>query len=220
MMRPCPFPSLASFPCSLGFLGLPHFPPLGRHSLEYSLQRQGLPVTSIHGDKEQWQREESLRLFKSGETPILVATDVAARGLDIPNVMHVVNYDLPGNIDDYGACSLNKKVARPKRTPRGADSRRAWGWGNGCGRIVQSIALAARAVLATLVSRPASSTLPPTRTWPRTSPTCFRRRTRRCDLGQASGVERVERVEQDEGWGVTGPGCMPWPEWSRTRVGA
>ena len=73
----------------------------GAETLEYSLSRQGLPVTSIHGDKEQWQREESLRLFKSGRAPILVATDVAARGLDIPNVTHVVNYDLPGNIDDY-----------------------------------------------------------------------------------------------------------------------
>ena len=160
-------------------------------------------MTSIHGDKEQWQREESLRLFKSGETPILVATDVAARGLDIPNVMHVVNYDLPGNIDDYGACSF--KESRVQTDPRGADSRRARARARSR-TIVQSTALVARAVLATSVSRPASSTLPPTRTWPRTSPTCFRRRTRRCDLGQALGVERVERVErvqrveQDEGW--------------------
>lgn len=47
------------------------------------------------------EREFALRSFKSGKTPILVATDVAARGLDIPHVAHVVNFDLPNDIDDY-----------------------------------------------------------------------------------------------------------------------
>ena len=47
------------------------------------------------------ERELALRSFKSGNTPILVATDVAARGLDIPHVAHVVNFDLPNDIDDY-----------------------------------------------------------------------------------------------------------------------
>ncbi|EPT00984.1 hypothetical protein FOMPIDRAFT_1023527 [Fomitopsis schrenkii] len=60
-----------------------------------------LPATSIHGDRTQRERESALQTFKNGRTPILVATAVAARGLDIPNVTHVVNYDLPSDIDDY-----------------------------------------------------------------------------------------------------------------------
>lgn len=59
------------------------------------------PTTSIHGDRTQSQREEALRDFKSGKMNILVATSVAARGLDIKNVRHVINFDLPKSIDDY-----------------------------------------------------------------------------------------------------------------------
>lgn len=59
------------------------------------------PACSIHGDKSQREREESLRSFKTGITPVMVATDVASRGLDIPNVTQVINFDLPTNIDDY-----------------------------------------------------------------------------------------------------------------------
>jgi ATP-dependent RNA helicase DDX3X len=62
---------------------------------------QNLPATSIHGDRSQSERERALEYFKSGRAPILVATAVAARGLDIPNVTHVINYDLPSDIDDY-----------------------------------------------------------------------------------------------------------------------
>lgn len=61
----------------------------------------GFPATSIHGDREQKQREDALMTFKSGETPVLVATNVAARGLDIPNVAHVVNMEMPKDIDEY-----------------------------------------------------------------------------------------------------------------------
>merc|ERR1712020_258820 len=62
---------------------------------------EGLPATSIHGDRLQREREEALRDFKSGRMPILVATGVASRGLDIKEVKHVVNYDLPKEIEEY-----------------------------------------------------------------------------------------------------------------------
>merc|ERR1711881_538651 len=65
------------------------------------LINQNFPATSIHGDRTQRERERALEMFRSGHCPILVATAVAARGLDIPNVTHVVNYDLPTDIDDY-----------------------------------------------------------------------------------------------------------------------
>lgn len=62
---------------------------------------QRFPATSIHGDRTQREREAALAQFKSGRAPILVATAVAARGLDIPNVMHVILYDLPNDISEY-----------------------------------------------------------------------------------------------------------------------
>eukprot|EP00931_Biecheleriopsis_adriatica_P062343 TRINITY_DN3754_c0_g5_i3.p1 TRINITY_DN3754_c0_g5~~TRINITY_DN3754_c0_g5_i3.p1 ORF type:complete len:635 (-),score=131.04 TRINITY_DN3754_c0_g5_i3:47-1951(-) len=69
--------------------------------LEGHLYRLGYNAVAIHGDMEQREREASLSKFKSGRATFLVATDVAARGLDIPKVSHVINYDLPGNIDSY-----------------------------------------------------------------------------------------------------------------------
>ncbi|KIW17874.1 ATP-dependent RNA helicase ded1 [Exophiala spinifera] len=65
------------------------------------LINQGFPATAIHGDRTQRERERALEFFRNGRCPIMVATAVAARGLDIPHVMHVVNYDLPTDIDDY-----------------------------------------------------------------------------------------------------------------------
>jgi len=65
------------------------------------LINQNFPATSIHGDRTQRERERALEMFRTGRFPIMVATAVAARGLDIPNVTHVVNYDLPTDIDDY-----------------------------------------------------------------------------------------------------------------------
>lgn len=65
------------------------------------LLRSNIGATSIHGDRTQRERERALELFRTGRTPIMVATAVAARGLDIPNVTHVINYDLPSDVDDY-----------------------------------------------------------------------------------------------------------------------
>nr|BAE93269.1 RNA helicase [Tubifex tubifex] len=65
------------------------------------LSQSEFPTTSIHGDREQREREEALRDFKNGTAPILVATSVAARGLDIPGVNHVINFDMPQSIDEY-----------------------------------------------------------------------------------------------------------------------
>ncbi|GMM29628.1 DEAD-box ATP-dependent RNA helicase [Martiniozyma asiatica (nom. inval.)] len=65
------------------------------------LYSQDFRATSIHGDRTQKERERALEMFRTGREPILVATAVAARGLDIPNVTHVINYDLPSDIDDY-----------------------------------------------------------------------------------------------------------------------
>jgi len=70
-------------------------------SLARYLFSQGFAATGIHGDRAQREREAALRAFKSGLIQVLVATDVAARGLDIDDVTHVINYDLPANIDSY-----------------------------------------------------------------------------------------------------------------------
>ncbi|CAF1008863.1 unnamed protein product [Adineta steineri] len=73
----------------------------GADMLEDFLGNHQYSVNSIHGDRSQAQREDALKSFKNGRTPILVATSVAARGLDISNVKHVINFDLPTDIDEY-----------------------------------------------------------------------------------------------------------------------
>lgn len=70
-------------------------------ALEDFLYNYNHPVTSIHGDRTQKEREEALKFFRSGRCPVLVATAVAARGLDIPNVKHVINFDLPAEVEEY-----------------------------------------------------------------------------------------------------------------------
>ncbi|XP_008057987.1 ATP-dependent RNA helicase DDX3X-like, partial [Carlito syrichta] len=73
----------------------------GADSLEDFLYREGYACNSIHGDRSQRDREKALHQFRSGKSPILVATAVAARGLDISNVKHVINFDLPSDIEEY-----------------------------------------------------------------------------------------------------------------------
>jgi ATP-dependent RNA helicase RhlE len=75
-----------------------------KHSAEKlskHLENIGFAAASIHGNKSQSQRERALKAFKDGEMRVLVATDVAARGIDIPGVTHVYNYDLPTVAEAY-----------------------------------------------------------------------------------------------------------------------
>ena len=66
----------------------------GAEKVVKSLKKDGFMVASIHGNKSQNQRQKSLINFKNGSCPLLVATDIAARGIDVPGVEAVINYDL------------------------------------------------------------------------------------------------------------------------------
>jgi superfamily II DNA/RNA helicase len=66
-----------------------------------SLQKHGFSVGALHGDMDQSARTAALDQFRKGEIPLLVASDVAARGLDIPAVSHIFNFDVPHHADDY-----------------------------------------------------------------------------------------------------------------------
>jgi len=83
----------------------------GVQRLADSLSKEGVPSEAIHGNKSQSQRQRALNAFKSNKVKVLIATDVAARGLDIPNVSHVINFDTPATYEDY--------VHRIGRTGRG-----------------------------------------------------------------------------------------------------
>ena len=89
----------------------------GVQRLADRLTKDGLPAVAIHGNKSQSQRERALSSFKQGKVNILVATDVAARGLDIPHVSHVINFDQPKVYEDY--------VHRIGRTGRAGRSGKA-----------------------------------------------------------------------------------------------
>jgi ATP-dependent RNA helicase RhlE len=65
------------------------------------LQKEGHPVDVIHSDRSQGQRVDALEGFREGEHRILVATDIAARGIDVKGIQHVVNFDIPDTVDDY-----------------------------------------------------------------------------------------------------------------------
>lgn len=83
----------------------------GVEKLSKVLIQRGLKAESIHGDKNHSKRQSALNMFRSNRIQILVATDVAARGLDIADISHVINYDLPATFDDY--------IHRIGRTGRG-----------------------------------------------------------------------------------------------------
>ncbi|RYH03999.1 DEAD/DEAH box helicase [Salipiger sp. IMCC34102] len=88
----------------------------GCEKIYKQLEKKGFAAASIHGNKSQGQRDRALEAFKQGKVRVLVATDVAARGLDIPDVAFVYNYDLPNVAENY--------VHRIGRTARaGADGR-------------------------------------------------------------------------------------------------
>lgn len=69
--------------------------------LTEQLQARGYPAEALHGDLSQTQRDRVMARFRSGQDEILVATDVASRGLDVENVSHVINYDIPGDPESY-----------------------------------------------------------------------------------------------------------------------
>jgi len=73
----------------------------GVEKLCQTLVQRGYKAESIHGDKNQSRRQSALKAFRDNHSQILVATDVAARGLDIPNVTHVINYEIPATYEDY-----------------------------------------------------------------------------------------------------------------------
>ena len=73
----------------------------GADKIVRQLEAAGIPANAIHGNKSQAQRERAIALFKSGEARVLIATDIAARGIDIPGVSHVVNFDLPDVPEQY-----------------------------------------------------------------------------------------------------------------------
>jgi superfamily II DNA/RNA helicase len=89
----------------------------GAERLSHILSAREHSVNRIHSDRTQPQREAALRGFRDGRTRVLVATDIAARGLDVDSVSHVINYDVPGAPEDY--------VHRIGRTGRAGNAGRA-----------------------------------------------------------------------------------------------
>lgn len=87
------------------------------HRVAQQIQRAGFKVTSLHGDRSQGQRQAALKGFKSGHHDIMVATDIAARGLDIETVSHVINYDMPDTADAY-----IHRIGRTGRAQRTGDA--------------------------------------------------------------------------------------------------
>lgn len=120
-----PYEHTHKFETLLVLLGKPEFKRViifgaMKHSVDKlgrELSRNGVKAESIHGNKSHNQRQRSLNAFKSGQARVLVATDVAARGIHVDNVTHVINYDLPNTFEDY--------IHRIGRTGRGTEHGKA-----------------------------------------------------------------------------------------------
>ena len=86
----------------------------GVDNLAQALQRQGIAAAGIHGGLVQSERNATMQSFRAGKLEVLVATNLAARGLDIPQISHVVNYDMPQNVEEYV-----HRIGRTARMGRG-----------------------------------------------------------------------------------------------------
>ena len=152
---------------------------LGTARLARALERDGLKTTALHGDKSQDERLKSLEAFKQGEVDLLVATDVAARGLDIKDVPAVFNFDIPFNAEDY--------VHRIGRTGRaGADGLAISLIGDKDARLLAEIAKLTRQEI-----QPQSLSVPANATRPRQ----HERRARSEDTASRSERPQRERSE-------------------------
>src|SRR3712207_9051969 len=101
--------------------------------LNTKLRNRGMNVKALHGDLSQGQRDGVMLSFKGGRVPILVATDVAARGLDISTVTHVVNFDVPTSPDVYvhrigrtGRVGRSGRAIRSEERRVGKECRSRW----------------------------------------------------------------------------------------------
>jgi len=91
---------------------------VGADRVVRDLEQAGISATALHADKRQAQRDQALADFREGKTRVLVATDIAQRGLDITGISHVINYDVPAQVEDY--------VHRIGRTGRAAQTGDAY----------------------------------------------------------------------------------------------
>jgi ATP-dependent RNA helicase RhlE len=87
------------------------------HNLAKKIGREGFKVTSLHSDRTQGQRQSALNGFRDGKYQIMVATDIAARGLDVDSISHVINYDIPDTADAY-----IHRIGRTGRAERTGDA--------------------------------------------------------------------------------------------------
>lgn len=79
--------------------------------LDDHLFQKKMPVTSMHSDRTQREREDAMRAFRTGKAPILVTTGVSARGIDVKNIRHVINYDLP-SVDHGGITEYTHRIGK------------------------------------------------------------------------------------------------------------